>query len=64
MSLRWRRQLWQCNFGVVIGDNDSARFSLIRASGTGEVACLMLGKCFNWEAENNVVTWFACSCTN
>ena len=56
-------QLWgrdsTSNLHVCYGDNDSARFSLIRASGTGEVACLMLGKYLNWEAENNVVTWFA-----
>ena len=56
-------QLWGrdsgSNLHVCYGDNDSARFSLIRASGSGEVACLMLGKFLTWEAENNVVTWFA-----
>ena len=41
------------------GDNDSARFSLIRASGSGLVASSFLGKYLSWEAENNVATWFA-----
>ena len=68
MSLRWRlqivaMQLWgrdsTSNLHVCYGDNDSARFSLIRASGSGEVACFMLGKYLNSEAENNARTWLA-----
>lgn len=34
------------NLHVCYGDNDSARFSLIRASGSGEVACSFLAKFF------------------
>lgn len=56
-------QLWgrdsTSNLHVCYGDNDSARFSLIRASGSGEVAWFMLGKYLNWEAENNARTWLA-----
>ncbi len=44
---------------VCYGDNDSARFSLIRASGASEVANHFLSKFLKWEAENNVSTWFA-----
>ena len=34
-------------------------FSLIRASGSGDVACAFLAKYLKWEAESNVMTWFA-----
>ena len=47
------------NLHVCYGDNDSARFSLIRASGSGLVASFFLEKYLSWEAENNVATWFA-----
>ncbi len=56
-------QLWgrdsNENLHVCYGDNDSVRFSLIRASGSGDVACALLAKYLEWEAENNVMTWFA-----
>ncbi len=56
-------QLWgrdsNENLHVCFGDNDSVRFSLIRASGSGDVACFLLGKFLEWEARNNVTTWFA-----
>ena len=54
----WGRDA-SANLHVCYGDNDSARFSLIRASGSGLVASFFLEKYLSWEAENNVSTWFA-----
>ena len=54
----WGRDA-SANLHVCYGDNDSARFSLIRASGSGLVASFFLEKYLSWEAENNVATWFA-----
>ena len=42
------------NLHVCYDDNDSARFSLIRASGANDVANHFLSKYLKWEAENNV----------
>ena len=47
------------NLHVCYGDNDSDRFSLIRASGANDVANHFLSKYLKWEAENNISTWFA-----
>ena len=47
------------NLHVCYRDNDSARFSLIRASGANDVANHFLSKYLKWEAENNISTWFA-----
>ena len=43
------------NLHVCYGDNDSVRFSLIRASGAGDVARSFMSR----EAKKNCVTWFA-----
>ncbi len=47
------------NLHVCYGDNDSVRFSLIRASGTGEGARPFMPSYLEWEAKKNCVTWFA-----
>ena len=47
------------NLHVCYGDNDSVRFSLIRASGTGDVARSFMSSYVEWEAKKNCVTWFA-----
>lgn len=47
------------NLQVCYGDNDSARFSLIRASATGNVAPAFMKRHLQWEAEANYLTWFA-----
>ena len=38
------------NLHVCSGDNDSVRFSLIRASGTGDAASSFMASFFEWEA--------------
>ena len=47
------------NLHVCYGDNDSVRFSLIRASGTRDVASSFMASFLEREAERNCVTWFA-----
>ncbi len=47
------------NLHVCYGDNDSVRFSLIRASGTRDVASSFMASFLEWEGERNCVTWFA-----
>ena len=47
------------NLHVCYGDNDSVRFSLICASGTGDAASSFMASYLEWEAKKNCVTWFA-----
>ena len=44
---------------VCYGDNDSVRFSLIRAVGTGDIGFSIMKSHREWEAESNCQTWFA-----
>ena len=44
---------------VCYGDNDSVRFSLIRAAGTGDIGFSIMKCHLEWEAEMNCQTWFA-----
>ena len=41
------------------GDNDSVRYALIKASGTGEVASALLKFHLTDEAKRNSLVWFA-----
>ena len=47
------------NLHVCYGDNDSVRFSLIRAVGTGDIAFAIMRSHLEWEAESNCQAWFA-----
>ena len=47
------------NLHVRYGDNDSVRFSLIRAVGTSDIAFSIRTSHLEWEAESNCQTWFA-----
>ena len=52
----------QAGFGILhtwFGDNDSVRFSFIRASGTGPIATLLVGYYMRKEAIQSAVVWFA-----
>ena len=44
---------------VCYGDNDSVSFFLIRASGAGDVASILMSNHLAWELEKSCVTWFA-----
>ena len=47
------------NLHVCYGDNDSVRFSLIRAVRTGDIAFSIMTSHLEWEAESTCQAWFA-----
>ena len=49
----------QCSLQVCFGDNDAARFSLIRGSCASYVAIRLMEYHLRREADNNLCVWFA-----
>ena len=56
-------KLWGCDgsdhLHVCYGDNDSVRYSLIRAFAIGEAALAFKACHLEWDANANCTTWFA-----